>query len=87
MNEISVKTSFGDLVACVGGDDEFPEILVFLRNQDGNELSVAVVTDNSIGGIEDVLRVAVYGDPREEDMTNRIVLTRDALNDPNAMWL
>ena len=38
MREIIMKTTFGDLVACEGGDVEFPEILVFLRNKDGHEL-------------------------------------------------
>jgi len=32
MNEIAVETSFGTLV---GGDSEYPEILVFLRNDNG----------------------------------------------------
>ena len=85
-NEIRVETSFGTLVACIGGDEEFPEILVFLQNNYGNELMVCAITDQSIAGVEDVLRVAVYGDTRADDYTQRIVLKREDILAPNAMW-
>lgn len=85
-SEISVATSFGTLVACTGGDKEFPEILVFLRSNDGNELMICAVTDQSISGVEDALRVAVYGDTRAEDYTQRIALNREDILDENAMW-
>lgn len=55
MREIAVKTTFGDLVACEGGDVEFPEILIFLRNSDGQELMLCAITDQSIAGVEELL--------------------------------
>ena len=86
MREIIVKTTFGNLVACKGGDVEFPEILVFLRNGEGHELMLCAITDQSVAGIEDTLRIAVYGNPKVEDYTERMVLTRDDMAEDTAFW-
>ncbi len=86
MNEIAVKTSFGTLVAQLGSDSEYPEILVFLRNDNGQELMLSAVTDQSVSGLEDTLRIAVYGDTRMDDYNKKITLRRDDINAPNAMW-
>lgn len=86
LNEVTVKTSFGTLVAQIGSDTEFPEVLVFLRKESGPELMLAAITDQSISGVEDVLRIAVYGNVAAEDYTNRFVLTKEDINSPTAMW-
>ena len=86
MREIIMKTTFGDLVACEGGDVELPEILVFLRNKDGHELMLCDITDQSIAGIEDAIRIAVYGSPKAEDYTDKFVITRNSVNDKAAFW-
>lgn len=85
-NEISVNTTFGKLVACVGGDPEFPEILISLRREDGAELSLGAVTDNSMSGCEDALRIAVYADPTADDYTDRFLLSHEDVNSKQAMW-
>jgi len=87
VKEISVATSIGTLVAQVGGDDEYPEILVSLRNGQGHELMLCAVSDLSVSGDEDVLRVAVYGDARLEDYTDRFVFRREDVNATDALWL
>lgn len=86
LKEITVKTSFGTLVACAGGDDQFPEILVFLRNENGNELMLCAVTDQSISGVEDVLRIAVYGDTKSEDYNQKVTIAREDVTDKDAWW-
>ncbi len=90
MPEITVETSFGTLVATVGGDEEYPEILVYLRRKKedtrNGELMLCAVTDNSVSEDEDVLRIAVYGDPQAEDYTERFVFTHEEVEDPKAMW-
>lgn len=86
MNEISVKTSFGALVAIVGGDDEFPEILVYLRKENGSELMLAAISDLSISGDEDAMRIAVYGETRDDDYSQRFLVPRGDIDSPEAMW-
>jgi hypothetical protein len=90
MQMISVPTNFGTLVAQVGMDDTFPEILVYLRNENGNELMLAAVTDNTVLGAENDcygLRIAVYGDPSYEDYTDYFTIGRSDLEADSAMWI
>lgn len=89
MKSISVDTAFGELCAVVGGDSEFPEILVYLKNEAGNELMLTAVTDNTVLGEDSEvygLRTAVYGDPCAEDYSDCFVMTHEQLNSPYAMW-
>lgn len=76
-NEISVHTAFGsDLVACVGGDSSYPEIYVYLRNPQGNELNLAVVSDLATSESDDAMRIAVYANPENEDFSHRFLIPR-----------
>ncbi len=87
MKELSVGTSFGTLAARVCADDECPEIFIFLRNEQGNELMLCVVSDLSAVEDEDILRLAVYGDTKAEDYTDRFLFRREDINDGKAMWM
>lgn len=85
MNEVVVKTAFGDLVAQVGRDDEYPEILVFLRNNDGAELMVAAITDMQTSEAYDALRVAVY-ENAEEDYSQAFRIRKADIESEDAAW-
>lgn len=83
---VEVKTSFGTLVAQIGCDTEFPEVLVFLRQENGQELMLVAITDQSLSGVEDELRIAVYSNTTMEDYTRCFTLTREDINSLDAMW-
>ena len=87
--EIRVKTKFGTLCAAAGADDAFPEIVVWLEDDENRSLMLTCVTDLSeasdiIG--QDELRIAVWGDPKQEDYTHGYRFKHDELYDDNAMW-
>jgi len=89
--EVSVQTEFGTLVAQVGLDTDFPEILVYLRKNSGPELMLAAITDNSIlahEGYEDnaELRIAVYSDTKSEDYSVGFVLKHSDIESDDAAW-
>jgi len=66
--EISVKLPYGELVACVGGDEQnYPEIFVFLRRPDGVEIDLTAVSmDNSENGSK-VLQAYLWSDLYSEE--------------------
>lgn len=84
--EIVVKTAFGDLVAAVGCDLEYPEILVFLRNSHGHELMVAAITDMQTPNVYDALRVAIYENTTTDDYSRAFRVGGDDIRNEDAMW-
>lgn len=85
MNEVVVKTAFGDLVAAVGGDSEYPEILVFLRDDDGAELMVAAITDIQTPGVYDALHVAIY-ENTTENYSRAFRIAKKDIESEDAAW-
>lgn len=90
MKDVTVETKFGTLRAYAGSDPHYPEIYIDLRTNRG-DLALCVVTDNSINS-EDLeeeprLRVAVYGDPKQEDYTEYIELMKSDIESPEAIYL
>ena len=88
--EIRVKTKFGTLCAAAGADDAFPEIVVWLEDDEKRSLMLTCVTDlsnvQSFVQQENALRIAVWGDPKQEDYTDGFSLTHEELESDDAMW-
>lgn len=89
MKSISVNTEFGELCAIVGGDAEVPEIIVYLKNENGHELMLADIADNTVLGDNSEMHglcITVYRDPRAEDYSDCFILAGEEINSPDAMW-
>lgn len=89
MKSISVNTAFGELCAIVGGDTEVPEIIVYLKNENGHELMLADIADNTMIGDNSEMHglcISVYRDPRAEDYSDYFVVTNEEISSPDAMW-
>ena len=78
--ELVIRTAFGDLVARLYDDGgENPGIMVFLRNEQGNTLSLCNVFDDSQApGTLDApaLHMEVYADPSREEYTRQYTITQ-----------
>lgn len=79
--KITVETAFGALVAQIGFSEEQPEINVFLRGKDGDEMMLARVTDKTKThqSERDGMQVSVYGRADHDETTNIININRRAI--------
>lgn len=76
-NKISVKTTLGNLTACIGGDpEEYPEIFVYLTLDDGTEIDlVAAAVDVD----ERAVKAYLYGDIERDDWTKSHIWSEDEI--------
>lgn len=77
MDEITVKTKFGLLVAQAGQDPDYPELFIFLRRNDGVEIDLTAVTLNND---EEGLRSLLWTDTTSDGYTREYAWTEDELN-------
>lgn len=90
--QIRVKTQFGTLCAEAGRDPEFPEIVIWLEDDENRELQLAVVghaykyrNDDDTWEMEDALAIRTW-EQLGEDASSVFYITQDELNKPDAFW-
>lgn len=84
MDQLSVKTDFGELIA-VPEEDDFPGIRIILRHPEKGDLILCSVTDLTKDGT-DALRVGFYSDPFVDEIDHRALLTHKDLDSPRAKF-
>lgn len=64
--EICVNLPYGQLVACVGGDEkDYPEIFVFLRRPDGVEIDLTAVSCD-VDNNPEIIKAYLWSDTHDE---------------------
>ena len=78
MPRIEIKTPYGTLVACAGGDPaDYPEIFIYIRRADGIEIDLlAAGIDVANGNVKGY----IYGDTTTDVYTEDVFWTKDEIN-------
>ena len=76
-NKISVKTTLGNLTACIGGDpEEYPEIFIYLTLDDGTEIDLVAA---EVCPSERSVKAYLWGDTMTDEWTRSHIWSEDEI--------